>query len=108
MVRPFHIKEYPHLQRIEQRHREEKRLRKLAAVATREGTALGHDLGPFEPDSELSQSAVATCRTCGRFAAVDWTERPYLFGLVYRGRCGEKPDRRTVIDLGCMTVGEMQ
>ena len=105
---PFRIKEYPHLQRVEKYYREEKRLRKLSIVATREGTALGHTLTTFEVE-EGWQSAVATCTRCQRIAAIDWTESPYLFGLVYRARCGERITRLVPpIDLGSMTVGEMQ
>lgn len=102
----FRTKDYPYLAEQETQYREAKRLRRLAAEATRQGTALGHDLGDFEPEDGW-HSAVTTCRRCHRLAAVDWTERPYLFGLVYRGRCGERITRPPTVSLGSMTVGEV-
>lgn len=110
----FRTKDYPQLHETEKRLREAKRLRNLAERATEQGTLLGHDLGTFEPEQGW-HSAVTTCKRCDKLAAIDWTERPYLFGLVYQARCGELPKhpvrarehQRAVIVLDCITVGEM-
>lgn len=78
--------------------RELRRLHNLTARAAVEATALGHNLAGFEIEDGW-QSAVTTCRTCDRLAAVDWTEGPYLFGHAYRARCGKRIGGAVQIDI---------
>ena len=67
------------------------RLQRLVDRATKEAARQGHKLGLFgieiRNDQGQWQAAVTSCQSCGEIAALDLTERPYLFGRALERKC---------------------
>ncbi len=68
----------------EQRAR--KRLMKYTEQAEAAMVALGHTPGAWEIE-EGWHAVVTECGRCRMLAAIDLTEKPYLFGKAYKQRC---------------------
>lgn len=62
------------------------RMERMRARAESAMHRLGHVPAEWE-DEDRFHATVTACKRCHRLAAIDLTERPYLFGRAYAEHC---------------------